>query len=151
MNNDGCSFTAGIRADYGERVYEFTMSVATSGEETTLTVLQPESISGITARVSEDRTSVTFDGTELDFGILANGLLSPVETPWLLMQCWKQAYIAYAGADGDQQRVTYLRGYDEEEITVDTWFSSGVPVYAEVSCGDTRYLTVEITDFQLKP
>ena len=150
MEAGGCGFTARIRADYGEHVYMFTMSAETSSGETKLTVLEPEPIAGITASVSSEETSLSFDDVDLDFGRLANGRISPVAAPWLLTQCWEQAYMAYAGSDGEQQRVTYLRGYNEEEVTVDTWFSAGVPVYAEMSCEDIRYLTVEITDFQLK-
>ena len=149
MEAGGCSFTARIRADYGDRIYDFTMAGNAGVEETSLEVLAPDYIAGISAVVSDDGTTLTFDGVELEFGRLANGLVSPVTAPWLLAQCWEQAYIAYSGSDGDQERVTYLRGYNEEEVAVDTWFSDGVPVYAEVTCENVRCLTIEITDFRL--
>ena len=43
------SARAELTADYGQRVYPYTLEVAESGEEITLTVAQPELISGITA------------------------------------------------------------------------------------------------------
>lgn len=149
MEAGGCSFTADVTADYGDRVYSFTLSSRTQDGQTRLEVLEPESIAGIAATVSEDGTELTFDGAELAFGQLANGFVSPVTVPWLLAQCWSGEYIAWAGADGDLERVTYLRGYNDEELTVDTWFSGNTPTYAEVSYDGTRCLTVEILDFRL--
>jgi len=61
------------------------------------------------------------------------------------------AHKAYAGADGEQERVTYLRGYNEEELSVDTWLRDGVPTYAEVTHNNVRCLAVTITNFQRSP
>ena len=150
LASESCSFTAKVRADYGEKLYDFTLRAEYASDETRLTVQAPEEIAGISAVVSKDGTKLEFDDIELDFGKLANGYVSPVTVPWLLGQCWAGEYISCAGADGDLYRVTYLRGYDEEELTVDTWFDAdGVPVYAEVSYGGQRCITVQVEDFQM--
>ena len=74
-----------------------------------------------------------------------------MEACHLLGQCWSAAYISCAGSDGELERVTYLDGYEEEEVTVDTWLSSaGLPVYAEISCQGMRCLTLQISDFQFE-
>lgn len=146
----GCSFVAEVRADYGEKLYDFTLEATYTPEETTLTVTAPQAIAGISAVVTNDGAKLKFDGMELDFGELANGYVSPVSVPWLLGQCWLEEYISAAGSDGDLERVSYLRGYDDEELNVDTWFSKGgIPVYAEVLYGDTRCLTIQIKDFEM--
>ena len=75
-------------------------------------------------------------------------LHGPVAAPWLLVQCWTGEYIAYAGSDGDMERITYLRGYNDEEVAVDTWLQNGIPTYAEVSYGGVRCLTITISKFQ---
>lgn len=145
-----CSFTADVTADLGGKVYTFTMQAAYTLEQTTLTVLKPEEIAGISATVTKDGAKVQFDGVELDFGQMANGNVSPVSAPWLLVKCWVGEYISAAGADGDLERVTYLSGYHDEELTVDTWFDrEGTPVHAEVVYDGVRCLNIEITDFQL--
>ena len=149
MEHGGCCFTANIAADFGERVYMFTLACETNAGETRLKVIEPEMIAGIAATVSSDGIKLTFDDAELDFGKLANGYVSPVTVPWLLAQCWMGEYIAWSGADGELDRVTYLRGYDEAELTVDTWFSDGVPQHAEILYDDVRCLTVEILDFKM--
>lgn len=150
MNAGSCSFLADIVADYGERTYAFTVEAEHSPQETKLTVVSPEEISGISAIVSENGAQIVFDGLELDFGELANGYVSPVSVPWLLGQCWVGEYISCAGADGEYEKVTYLRGYNDAELTVDTWFTKeNIPVYAEIIYDGRRCLTVQIRDFQM--
>ncbi len=151
MEAGGCSFTADVQADYGDRVYGFTMACRYEGGEAQMEILAPDAIAGISAKTSQGGTELRFDGAELDFGQLANGFVSPVATPWLLVQCWMEEYIAYAGADGDLERITYLRGYHEEELAVDTWFRDSIPVHAEVAQEGVRRLTVEIRNFQMIP
>lgn len=149
MQEEGCSFTADITADYGDKLYVFSVSAECSGDETKITVLSPDSIAGIVATVSADGAKLSFEDTCLDFGKLANGYVSPVSAPWLLHRCWIGEYIAYAGADGDLERITYLKGYNKQEVTLDTWLSAdGVPVHAEVLYDGVRCLTIEIKDFQ---
>ena len=149
MEAEGCRFTADVTADYGDKVYVFSLQSETVDGETTLQVLSPESIAGIRATISADGAELEFDSVALEFGKLANGYVSPVSAPWLLEQCWQGAYIAYAGADEEHERVTYLQGYQEEELSVDTWFLDQTPVYAEVVWNDVRCLQIEIKDFQL--
>ena len=149
MEQGGCSFTAQITADYGSRVYSFTVDCVNEKDRTQIQVLEPESIADIRATVSADGTKLAFDGAELDFGKLANGHVSPITAPWLIHHCWIGEYIAWSGNDGDLERVTYLSGYDEEELTVDTWFSDGIPIRSEVVYDGVRCLVLELSDFQM--
>ena len=149
MEAGGCSFSADVTAHYEDRAYVFSMTCICEDGETALCVTAPETIAGITATVKSGGTQLEYDGAILDFGKLANGYVSPVSAPWLLVQCWSGAYIAYAGADGELERITYLRGYEEEELTVDTWLRNGLPTYAEVTCEGVRCLAISITDFQM--
>lgn len=151
MEAGGCSFAADVTASYEDRVYDFTMTCDYTGGQTNLTVTAPEAIAGITAAVADGETQLEFDGAILEFGKLANGYVSPVAAPWLLVQCWIGEYIAYAGPDGEQERITYLRGYNDEELTVDTWLMNGVPTYSEVTYDGVRCLSVVISDFQFTP
>lgn len=145
----GCSYTAAVTASYEDRVYDFSLSCQYQDGETELEVLEPKSIAGITASVARDGAELEFDGALLEFGKMANGYVAPVAVPWLLCQCWAGEYIAYAGPDGDLERVTYLRGYNDAELSVDTWFSGGVPLHAEVIWDGVRCLTVEISNFSM--
>lgn len=149
MEAGGCSFTAAICADYDQRVYDFTVTCDyTTGGSAVITVTEPEEIAGISATVSSENARLEFDGLELDFGQMADGLISPMEAGWLLGQCWTGAYIDCAGADGDLERITYLDGYREKELTVDTWLSDeNTPICGEITYEGVRRLKLDITDF----
>ena len=152
MSAGGCVFQAEVSADFGEKLYEFTLQCDYTPDDTaTLTVTAPEMIAGIEATVSADGAKVTFDGTELDFGRLANGRVAPMALPWLLGRAWSSEYISSAGKDGETTVVTCLMGYGDEEITVDTWLDKkSVPIRCDVSCDGMRCLAVTISDFRYK-
>lgn len=148
----GCSFVADIRADFPDRAYDFSVSCEyTAGENARIEVLQPEEIAGIKATVSGSGAAVEFDGMALDFGTMANGRVSAMEAAWLLCSCWHNGYISSAGKDGELCRTTYLDGYDDDELVVDTWLDSeGIPVHSEIVYDGVRCLTLDISQFQLK-
>ncbi len=148
----GCSYTAVIDADFGERVYTFSVACVFQTDGTAeLEVLQPQEIAGIKAHMDGQSAALEFQDVALDFGVMANGEVSPMEACHLLGQCWTAAYISCAGSDGELERVTYLDGYEEEELTVDTWLDeAGLPVYAEIIHEGTRCLTLQISDFQFE-
>ena len=149
LGSSGCAFSAEVTADYGGHVFVFLMDCQSDEGRLRLCVEEPDAIADIAATVSEDGTEIIFDDVKLEFGLLADEQVSPVTVPWLLEQCWKHAYIAWSGADGDSQRITYLHGYGDEELTVDTWFSDGVPIYAEVFFDDIKCVSVEIQNFEI--
>lgn len=147
----GCSFQAVIGADLGDRVYRFTVNCRyTAGGQTELTVLQPEELSGISATVAQDGVSVTFDSAELDFGPMANELVSPITACQVLGRCWTGGYLESGGTDGALERITCLDGYEEQELKVDTWLENGLPVYAEITFDNTRCLTLQLSDFRFE-
>ena len=149
LETESCSFRAAVTADYGDRFYQFTLNSHTDTQNTELEVVEPEAIAGIRATVDTTGTTVSFDDAVLEFGKLANGFVSPVTVPWLLVQCWRQSYIDCSGPDGELERVTYLHGYEDGQLAIDTWLdSSGVPVRAEIFYEGRRCITVEITDFR---
>jgi len=152
MEAGGCSYTAVIGADYGERAYSFSVACTYDTDGTAkMTVLQPEEIAGITAAVSGDGAVVEFQDVALDFGVMADGTVSPMEVCHLLGRCWTGAYIASAGSDGDLERISYLHGYEAEELAVDTWLNAeGAPVYAEVMFENVRCLSVQLTEFRFE-
>ena len=74
MLHSGCSFSAEITADYGDRTFSFQM-VCNADVEGNLTfaVQKPESISGITGTVSATGGKLTFENTVLAFSMMADG------------------------------------------------------------------------------
>ena len=146
----GCAFDVELTADYGEHMYVFSLSCDyDTGGDASFTVTAPEEIAGIAGTVTEQGSRLDFEDLALDFGQLANGHVVPLEVPWLLGQCWSGEYIQSVGRDGDHTVITYLRGYDDGEITVETWLDSrGIPVHCDISYDGRRCVTAELTGFQ---
>ena len=145
----GCSFQAEITADFGETVESFTVSCEAQADgETNLTILEPETLAGITATVTQVGGKITYDGMMLDFGLLADESLAPAAAPSLMVACWSGEYISSAGNEDAYYRASYEKGYDEDVLKVDTWFENGLPIYAEVCYNDARILQLKITDFE---
>lgn len=146
----GCSFTVKVTADSGEATDEFTLQCAADETGTVrFTVTQPQSLAGITATVSADGGTVTYDGMAMEFGLLANGNVIPAAAPALAVCCWRQEYLAAAGTDETGYRATYEKDFDEKRLIADTWFENGIPIYAEVCYNNRRILKLEFSDFKL--
>lgn len=127
-----CAGQMDVTADYGERVYEYTMDFTYEKDgELVLTVVEPENIAGITARVSENGTALEFDGTRLETGPLSEEGLSPIDALPALLDYAREGCIAEAGMeiiDGAETVRICCRDPEKEpgEGTEGTlWFDSG--------------------------
>lgn len=153
LSAGGCSFTASVAADYGETVSKFTLECRYDpAQGAHLRVTAPESIAGIEADVTGEDAALSFAGTELALGDLAKGNLAPLAAPLILARCWAEGYIDAAGREDACLRVTYLDGYGQKELTVDTWFlaDSGWPARAEISYDGQTLLRLELTNFTME-
>lgn len=146
----GCTFRAEVRADFGSFVQDFVLDCDVRSDGTArLCVVSPETIAGICATVTESGGKLEYDGLALDFGLLANGNISPVAAPALVAAGWMEAFISTAGADGEYYHTLYLKNYDEKEILIDTWMKKGVPFCAELCYNGQRVMRMNLSDFKL--
>lgn len=149
LSSKGCEFQCLVEADYGEKAYAFSLDCSFDGKDGKLVVIAPEEIAGIAATVNGEDASLSFDGYSLQFGKLAGGHIAPLTIPWLLGSAWAEDYVAQVGREEDSLRVTFLKGYREEELSIDTWLQNDIPTYAEVSYNGQRMLTISIREFKL--
>ena len=148
---NGCSFRAKITADYGETIFTFTLLCCADGQGNVgFSVLEPESISGITGKIDSGTGNLTFDDVVLSFALLADGQLTPVSMPWVVVNALRSGYIVSAGKEGDHTRLTVKDTYAADALRVDLWLDDAdSPVQAEVAWQDRRILTMEIQNFTL--
>ena len=141
-----CTFNAEITADCGEDLYTFGMHcMADEKGEITFQVTKPDSISGITGTLSQQGGALTFDSTALQFELLADGRLSPVSAPWVLMQALRGGYITSAGTEDDQIRLSVNDSFDYDALNLDIWLDGeNLPKRAEICCDGKRILTLSV-------
>ena len=151
LNGNGCVFYCEIVADYGENLYTFGMdcSVDQNGN-LDFTVKEPDSISGITGQISGAQAHLTFDDQVLLFEMMADGQVTPVSAPWLLMKALRSGYIS-ACSSGDQDVQLHIQdSYEEDALLLDINLSTGfIPESAQIVFDGRRILSLRVENFKI--
>lgn len=147
----GCSFTAKITADYGDKIHMFTMDCqADSNGDTTFTVVEPDTISGITGKLSGSGGKLTFDDTALCFELIAEEQLSPVSAPWILINTLRSGCMVSACKEENGFRLSIDDSYEEDPLRLDIWLNSEHnPEQADILYDGRRILSVSVMNFEL--
>lgn len=149
LSAEGCTFRCQITADYGEELYTFDMDcVFDSQGNLSFAVMSPETIAGITGRISEEGGKLTFDDKVLAFSMLADGQFSPVSSPWILMRTLRSGYIHSAAQSQDGVKLCIDDSYEDDALQIDVWLdSSNLPEQAQILWQNRRILSMCITNF----
>ena len=148
LSQSNVSFTAVIRADYIARIEEFTLACISEPDGTcTFRVLEPEDIMDIRGTVRGSEGTVEFDDTILGFPLMAEGRLSPLSAPWVLMKAIRSGCILAAGREGEKIHVTIDDSYDDHALTVDLWLEEGELEEAEIAWEGRRCISMTFDDF----
>ena len=147
----GVRFDAVITADYGDRLYSFTLGcTADSQGDLQFTVLEPETIAGITGTLSQNAGKLTFAGEALAFDMMAEGLVSPISGPWVLLKTLRGGYLTACGMEDGLLRVTLDDSYAEGALHVEVWLNGAdVPVRGEILWQGRRILSLEVKNFEI--
>lgn len=90
-----CTASVDITADYGQRVYEYSVNISwQKGGETVLTITAPENIAGITAHIQDGNSYLEYDGASLETGLISDAGLSPIEVVPAALNYILSGYIA---------------------------------------------------------
>lgn len=151
MAMTGYSLQAQVNADYGQRVYDFTLSVTSDGEETVVAIREPEMLAGVTARIHGDEGTLEYEDLSLETGFLDGDGLSPVSALPTLMEAACTQYIDRCTlADG----VLEVHCADPEqsagtgqEVTLRFDAQTHALTGGEISQDGRRVIACEITEF----
>ena len=150
---DRCAVQAAVTADYGQRVYQYEMAVSVNGEETSLTLSAPETVAGLTARLSGEENLLEFDGVSVETGPLDGDGLTPVSALPALLEAARSGYITACALEEDG---TLLRmdcgdpaGSPGTGTEIVLWFdaSAHALVRGEVSVDGFRVILCEFSGF----
>ncbi len=147
--NNSCSFVADITADYGDENYTFSVgATADQSGNLSFVVLAPESIGGITGKITSESGFLTFDDAVLAFPLLADGEVSPVSAPWLLIRTLRGGYLASSGMDGECLLLTIYDSYEDDALQLDIWVDGqNKPVQGDILWQGRRVLTIKVKEF----
>lgn len=106
---EGCAAALDVTADYGERVYQYTMDLTYAKEgDTLLTVTAPENIAGVSARLTAGQTALEYEGVRLETGPLSEDGMSPVDAVPALLAAAREGFLAECVLE-DQDGVQVLQ------------------------------------------
>ena len=146
-----CTFDAVICADYGETSYTFTVTCRSERDGTTaFTMKEPQTIAGIGGKIQNQAGQLIYEDVVLGFPLLADGEVSPVSAPWIMIKTLLGGYIRSYGAEAPYTHVVLDDSYAESALQVDVWLGEdALPIYAEIVWQNRRVLSIEVENFQI--
>lgn len=150
---DSCTARAEVTADYGQRVYQYEMTVSAAEEETLLILTAPETVAGLTARLSGEEGFLEFDGLSVETGPMNEDGLTPVSALPALLEAARSGYITACALEEDGTVLRVDCGNPSGSVGADTetalWFdvSTHALVRGEVSVDGFRVILCEFSEF----
>lgn len=151
MLSKSVSFEVEITADYGDQSYTFSMGCQVDQEgELTFSVLKPDTLAGISGTIGAVGGKLTFDDVALAFETMAEGRLSPISGPWVLMKALRSGYITSCCVEEELLRISVDDSYEEDALHLEVWVDGeNKPVQAEIYWDGRRLLTLTVTNFEI--
>lgn len=149
LDSNGCTFTSVICADFTDSTYTFSVACTAANDGTlTFTVSDPDTIAGISGMISGETGQLIFDEEILAFETIAQGRISPVSAPWLMIKTLRSGYISACGKDEGYTRLQIDDSYAQDALHLDIWLDSqNIPVRAEILWKQQRVITMDVRYF----
>ena len=140
-----------ITADYGRRVYQYQLAAAGDGEETVLTLTAPETVSGLTARLTKEDGMLEYDGLSVETGPLDSDGLTPVSALPVLVEAVRSGYMTACSLEEGVLRVDCgdPQGTPGAGREVSLWFSEETHALTrgEILWDGFRVISCEFLEF----
>lgn len=148
---NGCAARAVVAVARDGETRQYTLDIAKDGDETRVTVLEPEALAGVSAVVSGDALSLSYDGMVLDAGS-ADERISAVNAADILLRAAASGYVTERNTeryeDTDALRLCFETEQGGERLYVTAWFDADdAPLYAEIERDGEVLAYLEFTDF----
>ena len=145
---------AEIVCHYGDEVRTYTLLCAYSPEKSTVTVLAPENLAGISAQVENGTLTLSYDDISLDAGTYSAAAVSPVVALPKLMEAAAWGYPAEQSEEALGERTCIRLGCDlsdEPGTLYTTWFDaqSLLPLRSEIAVDGTLLFEIAWSRFEV--
>lgn len=136
-----------LTADYGERVYTWTVAIDGSAQAGSMTVEEPDNIAGTVLQWSDGSTSLSCEDVTLETGPLSDRLSPADAIPTLLSIC-QSGQVLECGWE-DELLYAKLSHPTEEGINALCWFGEDTLRRCELTEEGKTLLTLDFSDFTL--
>ena len=150
MESQGFSFEAVICADFGKETYSFSVLCNADKEgNVSFSVLEPELICGISGTFSGSGGVLTFDDIVLTFPSLADGEVSPVSGPWLMINALLHGYIKGESFSDGQICLTIMDSFEEDALMLRMYLNENMdPVHCDLFWQGRSVLSMDVKNFR---
>jgi outer membrane lipoprotein-sorting protein len=143
---------ADITCHYEDEERTYTLLCAYTPESSTVTVLAPENLTGISATVSEGKLELSYEDISLDAGSYSAASISPVSALPKLMEAASSGYVTEYSEETVGEREALRLACDlEDETLYTTWFDREtlLPLQSEISVDGEVVFAVAWTRFEV--
>lgn len=145
---------ADITCHYGDEVRQYTLLCAYTPQASTVTVLSPANLAGISATVENGTLSLSYDGISLDAGSYSAAAISPVAALPKLMEAAAKGYPSEQSEESLGERTCLRLACDlesDEGVLYTTWFDQEtlLPLRSEISTDGTMVFEVAWNKFEV--
>ena len=151
LQSSGCQFSVSVSADYGAILYQFELECQSDAQgNVQFKVTQPQSIAGVTGRITNEGGKLTFDDQAVAFPLLADDQFSPVSGPWLLVKTLRGGYLTSCGLENGNLMISIDDRYEENALQLDIFLDANdLPQNVDVYWKGNRCLTMEVKNFRI--
>ena len=153
QNLSAATVEAELTCHYGDEVRTYTLRCSYTPEESTVEVLAPEDLAGISATLTGEALTLQYDGILLDAGIYSGTEISPMWAVPSMLRAMGQGYPLETGREalGEAEclRVTFeMTSSDGGKQYTAVWFDeNGIPLQGEITLEETVVYTAVLTQF----
>lgn len=151
---EAATMEAEVVCHYGDEVRTYTLLCAYTPETSTVTVLSPENLAGISAQVNNGTLTLRYDDISLDAGTYSAAAVSPVVALPKLMEAAAWGYPAQQSEETLGERLCIRLGCDlsDEPGTMYTiWFDKEtlLPLRSEISADGALLFEISWLRFEV--
>lgn len=148
VKSNGCSFLSTVTADYGDKLYTFSMECRTDKEgNMAFTVTKPITLTGIAGKIDTAGGAITFDDKVLAFQTIADGQVTPVTAPWLLIKTLRSGYLRDCTDTENGYKISIDDSYETDALRLVIYVEENLPVAGEIFWKGRRVLTLTVESF----
>ena len=146
---------ADITCHYDDEPRTYTMLCDYTPGSSTVTVLAPEDLAGISATVAEGELTLSYEDVSLDAGSYSAAAISPVAALPKLMEAAAAGYVSQQSVEELEERSCLRLSCDldgEEGDLYTTWFDQEtlLPLYSEISVDGVVVYQVAWSRFEVR-